>query len=136
MQDGQILLLVVIVVGLLVALAILVQFARLGSLWLQAFASGVPVSMIRLLAMKLRRVNPRTIIEAEIQATQADIMHDPKFGITADLLENHYILGGDVPRVIQALVAAKRSGIELDFKQAADIDLADHDILTRAVAER
>jgi uncharacterized protein YqfA (UPF0365 family) len=49
--------------------------------------------------------------------------------IDSDLLETHYLAGGDVLRVSKALVAANKAGIELSFAKAAAIDLAGRDVL-------
>jgi uncharacterized protein YqfA (UPF0365 family) len=54
---------------------------------------------------------------------------DPTTGITTQRLEAHYLAGGNVPRVIHAIVAAHRADIDLDFDRAAAIDLAGRDVL-------
>ena len=41
-----------------------------------------------------------------------------------DQLEAHYLAGGDVDRVVDALIAAERAAIPLTFERAAAIDLA------------
>ena len=60
---------------------------------------------------------------------QAGVGTDPQTGITTKRLEAHYLAGGDVPRVINAIVAAQRADIDLDFDRAAAIDLAGRDVL-------
>ena len=62
-------------------------------------------------------------------AMQAGVGTDPETGITTNMLEAHYLAGGDVPRVISAIVAAQRADIDLDFDRAAAIDLAGRDVL-------
>jgi len=114
--------------GLLV-IAFLVFFARYFSLWLQAYMSNARVSPFSLIGMGLRQVNPRVIVDAKIMAMQAGVGTDPETGITTSLLEAHYLAGGDVPRVISAIVAAQRADIDLDFDRAAAIDLAGRDVL-------
>ena len=44
-------------------------------------------------------------------------------------LETHYLAGGNVDRVINALIAAQRSNIEMPFEKASAIDLAGRDVL-------
>jgi uncharacterized protein YqfA (UPF0365 family) len=44
-------------------------------------------------------------------------------------LEAHYLAGGDVDRVINALIAAQRASIALEFERAAAIDLAGRNVL-------
>ena len=115
-------------VGLLVV-AFLIFFARYFSLWLQAYMSNARVSPFSLIGMGLRQVNPRVIVDAKIMAMQAGVGTDPETGITTSMLEAHYLAGGDVPRVISAIVAAQRADIDLDFDRAAAIDLAGRDVL-------
>jgi uncharacterized protein YqfA (UPF0365 family) len=100
-----------------------------GKLWLQAFVSNARVSIWSLIGMSLRQVHARTIVEAKIMAMQAGVGTDPETGITTRRLEAHYLAGGNVPRVINALIAAHRADIDLDFDRAAAIDLAGRDVL-------
>jgi uncharacterized protein YqfA (UPF0365 family) len=95
-----------------------------GQLWFQAYWSKARVSFFELLGMSLRKVNARTIVQAKIMATQAGLGD-----ITASKLEAHYLAGGDVPRVIRALIAAQRADLDLDFDRACAIDLAGRDVL-------
>ncbi len=62
-------------------------------------------------------------------AMQAGVGNDPHTGITTRRLEAHYLAGGNVPRVIHAIIAAHRADIDLDFDRAAAIDLAGRDVL-------
>ncbi len=100
-----------------------------GKLWLQAFTSNAYVGITTLIGMSLRQVHSRTIVEAKIMAMQAGVGTDPATGITTRRLEAHYLAGGNVPRVVHALVAAHRADIDLDFDRAAAIDLAGRDVL-------
>jgi uncharacterized protein YqfA (UPF0365 family) len=79
--------------------------------------------------MSFRQVNARVIVEGQIMAMQAGVGTDPKTGITTQRLEAHYLAGGNVPRVITAIIAAHRADIDLDFDRAAAIDLAGRDVL-------
>jgi uncharacterized protein YqfA (UPF0365 family) len=117
---------VIAVVALgLVALTMLLLVFSYGQLWFQAFWSRARVTFLELLGMSLRKVNARTIVQARIMATQAGLGRD----ITCRRLEAHYLAGGDVPRVIRALIAAHRADLDLDFDQACAIDLAGRDVL-------
>jgi len=113
-----------LVLGLF-ALTLLLLIFNYGQLWFQAFWSKAPVTFLELLGMSLRKVNARTIVQARIMATQAGIGRD----VTARRLEAHYLAGGDVPRVIRALIAAHRADLDLDFDRACAIDLAGRDVL-------
>ena len=100
-----------------------------GQIWLQAYMSNTPINPFTLVFMSLRQVPPRTIIDARIQAMQAGVGQDPTTGITTARLEAHYLAGGNVGRVINAIIAAHRADIDLDFDRAAAIDLAGRDVL-------
>ena len=52
------------------------------------------------------------------------------------MLEQHFLAGGNVDRVVDALIAAQKADIPLDFKRATAIDLAGRDVLTRGQDER
>ncbi|MBX7166073.1 MAG: flotillin-like protein FloA [Pirellulales bacterium] len=117
--------LLLILIGVILAIA----FLAYGRLWLQALMSNAHVGFARLIAMSLRQVNARTIIQARIMAMQAGLSRDKKSGITNQRLEAHYLAGGNVMRVIEALIAAQRADLDLDFDRAAAIDLAGRDVL-------
>lgn len=92
-------------------------------LWVSALASGVRVGIITLVAMRLRRVIPSRIVNPQIKATKAGL------GLNINQLESHYLAGGNVDRVVNALIAAQRANIPLGFERAAAIDLAGRDVL-------
>lgn len=98
-------------------------------LWIQAKTSNARVSMLSLIGMGFRQVDPRTIVNAKIMATQAGMDISEPDGITTARLEAHYLAGGNVLKVIQAIIAAQRARIDLDFDRAVAIDLAGRDCL-------
>ena len=100
-----------------------------GRLWFQAYMSNARVSLLSLVGMSLRQVNTRVILQAKIMALQAGVGSDPHTGITTRRLEAHYLAGGNVPGVINAIIIAHRADIDLDFDRAAAIDLAGRDVL-------
>jgi len=91
-------------------------------LWVAAWSSGTYVGLMNLIAMRLRRVAPAAIVNPRITAMKAGL------DIPIDLLESHYLAGGNVTRVVNALISADKAGIQLQFKQAAAIDLAGRDV--------
>lgn len=115
------------VVGIIFIAIILLLFLmllfRYGWLYIQALASGAPVSIIQLVGMTFRRVNSRIIVESRIMAKKAGLEMD------TELLEAHYLAGGNVPNVVRALIAANKANIDLIFNQACAIDLAGRDVL-------
>jgi uncharacterized protein YqfA (UPF0365 family) len=111
---------------LLLVVIIIVMFFFVGSslsLWVQALVSGAKVGLFNIVFMKFRKVPPRLVVKAKIMAVKAGI------AITTDELESHYLAGGDVMRVVQALIAADKANIDLKFKRAAAIDLAGRNVL-------
>ncbi len=92
-------------------------------LWVSAVAAGVKVSLLSLVAMRLRRVPPHRIILPLIKADKAGI------DVSQDQLEAHFLAGGNVDRVVNALIAADKARIALPFDRAAAIDLAGRDVL-------
>jgi uncharacterized protein YqfA (UPF0365 family) len=110
-------------------LIILILILTYGKMWFQAYMSSARVSLLNLVGMSLRKVDARVIVQAKIMAMQAGVGTDPHTGITTRRLEAHYLAGGDVPRVIRAIIAAQRADIDLDFDRAAAIDLAGRDVL-------
>ena len=77
--------------------------------------------------MRFRKVNPGLIVRGKIIAAQAGL--DESDGVSTAALEMHYLAGGNVPLVVQALVAARKAKLDLDFDRLAAIDLAGGDLL-------
>ena len=118
-------------VGVLVVFAIIVVAIvfNYGTIWFQAYMSNASISLLSLIGMSFRRVNSRTIVQAKIMAVQAGVGQEKQTGVTTRRLEAHFLAGGDVPRVIKAIIAAHRADIDLDFDRATAIDLAGRDVL-------
>ena len=114
---------------LLVAVVLVIIFLMYGNLWFQAYMSSADVSLMNLVGMGFRQVNPRVIVTAKVMAKQAGLNIDRRDGISTERLEAHYLAGGNVMGVINAIIAAHRAGIDLDFDRAAAIDLAGRDVL-------
>ncbi len=112
----------IVVVGLFL-LFFLIVIGQFLNLWVQALVSGARVGMFELIGMKLRKVDPKTIVFSRIRAMKAGI------DLSTRQLETHYLSGGRVPSVINALIAADRAKIELPWDTSCAIDLAGRDIL-------
>jgi uncharacterized protein YqfA (UPF0365 family) len=109
-----------VTIGVIVVLALvvaLILFNFLG-IWIRARVADAPVSMITMIAMRLRGVPVAQVVDARITATKAGIR------IESDPIEAHYSAGGDVNNVILSLIAASKAGIALDWNRACAIDLA------------
>ena len=121
---------VVVALVALIALLSIIVMMLYGKLWFRAYMSGAHVRMVSLIGMTFRQVTPRVIVEAKIMAVQAGLVAgDTQSGISTDRLEAHYLARGNVPNVINAIIAAHRAGMDLDFDRAAAIDLAGRDVL-------
>jgi uncharacterized protein YqfA (UPF0365 family) len=92
-------------------------------LWIAALASGAHVGLFTLVAMRLRRVAPKSIVEPRISAVKAGLQ------MPLNLLEGHYLAGGNVQAVVNALISADKANIDLKFARAAAIDLAGRNVL-------
>jgi len=117
--------------GLLILLGLGFAFAMLkyGSLWLQAFLSRADIALLSMIGMGFRQVRPEVIVQAKVMAVQAGLDINRRTGMSTSRLEAHYLAGGDVLKVIHAIIAAHRANIDLDFDRAAAIDLAGRDVL-------
>jgi uncharacterized protein YqfA (UPF0365 family) len=115
-----------LVVAVMVGAVILINY---GKLWFQAYMSSADISVWSLIGMDMRRVRKQVIVDAKIMAAQAGLDINRRTGISTQRLEAHYLAGGDVHRVIRAIIAAHRARIDLDFDRAAAIDLAGRDVV-------
>lgn len=111
-----------LIAGILIFIALFFHYVPF-LLWLSAKVSGVHISLIQLFLMRLRNVPPSIIVHALIEAHKAGLNN-----ITRDDLEAHYLAGGRVERVVNALVSASKANIDLSFQMATAIDLAGRDV--------
>ena len=111
-----------LLVLIIAAVMIFLHFVPLG-LWISALAADVRVSIITLVGMRMRRVPPSKIILPLIKANKAGL------DVQVNQLEAHYLAGGNVDKVVDALIAAHRAQIPLPFERSAAIDLAGRDVL-------
>jgi uncharacterized protein YqfA (UPF0365 family) len=86
--------------------------------WLRAFAAGARVTFMELIALRLRSVPVGLVVDVRITAIKSGL--DP----TIDDLSTHFLAGGNIEMVVQALIAARKAGIHLDYDRACAIDLA------------
>lgn len=121
---------ILIVAAMAIIVVIIGLFAVMANffwLWAQSFTTGAGVGFWDLIGMWFRRVDARSIVRSKVMAVQAGLMDSE---VSSQALEAHYLAGGNVPQLIRALVAARKSKIiTLEFSQAAAIDLAGRDIL-------
>jgi len=110
-----------VVVGIVILMVL--AWAVPVRLWIEAIFAGVRVGLGDLIGMRLRKVNPASVIRPLIAATKAEL------NLSTKDLEAHYLAGGRVDRVVKALISANKANIDLSFQRAAAIDLAGRDVL-------
>ena len=111
-----------LIVIVIVAVMVFLYFVPLG-LWISALAANVNVGIITLIGMRMRRVPPAKIVMPLVKANKAGL------DVSVNQLEAHYLAGGNVNRVVDALIASHRAQISLPFERSAAIDLAGRDVL-------
>ncbi len=112
-----------LVIAGLLFLVFLVIFSKYIGLYIRAFTSRASIGPLNLVVMSLRKVNPQVIVDAKIMAVQAGLDV-----ITTREMEAHYLAGGNVQRLVRALIAAHRADIALDWETGAAIDLAGRNV--------
>jgi uncharacterized protein YqfA (UPF0365 family) len=117
------LLIVAAAVGGAVLLVFAVIIALFFNLWLQAKASGVPVTFLEMAMMRLRRINPAMVVGSAVPMYKA--------GLDVDMLDiqAHVLAGGNLDAVTDALIRADKADLGMDFRTLAAIDLAGRDVL-------
>ncbi len=115
--------LILILVSLIVLVVVGMILLNFFGLWFQALMSKADVSLVQLIGMRFRKVPAKSIVESKIMGIKAGLE------LGTEDLEAHYMAGGHVQRVVQALIAADKANIPLTFKRAAAIDLAGRNVL-------
>ncbi len=101
-----------------IALGIVFILFSFFTTWLKAFLAGAPVNIATLVAMRLRGVPYSLVVDARITAAKAGLELD------TDQLESHYLAEGNLVQTVQALIAANKAGLALNWERACAIDLA------------
>ena len=115
-------LLIIMLLPIVIVLVLFFYFVPIG-LWISAISAGTKVSILSLIGMRFRRVSPYNIIPELIRANKAGL------GVGSSQLESHFLSGGHIKNVIDALIAAERANIELNWDLACAIDLAGRNVL-------
>jgi uncharacterized protein YqfA (UPF0365 family) len=112
-----------LIIGMiLIGSMIFLYFIPLG-LWVTAYFSGVKLKLVRdLVGMRLRKVPPTRIVRPLITAHKAGIYLD------TPQVEAHFLAGGQIQNVVNALISADKANIDLTFERATAIDLAGRDV--------
>ena len=109
---------------ILIVVLLLLYFVPVG-LWIQGIVSlGIgKIGIVDLIRMRLRKISPRLVTDGVINLHKAGLNQ-----ITTDMLETHYLAGGQLGNVVKALIAADKANIPLPFETATAIDLAGRDV--------
>ncbi|MCG6191571.1 flotillin-like FloA family protein [Maribellus maritimus] len=106
----------------LIIFFIALYFIPLGH-WFAATISGVRISLMELLLMRLRRSPVKEIVEGLIVSTKGGL------NLSRDQLEAFALSGGNINNVVNGMVAAKRAGFPLSFQNAIKADSQGLDIV-------
>jgi len=112
---NSLIIIIPVVIAIFIGAAVFISFI---GVWLKARLNGAPVSVLNLLGMRLGGVPYSLVVDARITAVKAGIE------VTTDKISAHFLAGGNVVPTVQALVAAQKAGIVLDWDRACAIDLA------------
>ncbi|MCD6180188.1 MAG: flotillin-like protein FloA [Bacteroidales bacterium] len=110
-----------VIIAVVISIWILFVYIPVG-LWFSALVSGVRISLIQLVLMRWRNVPPKIIVNAMITSKKAGLE------LTRDELEAHYLAGGKIKNVVEALISADKANMALNFQTATAIDLAGRDV--------
>lgn len=120
-MESNVLIIIAIGVASLFGLWLIFYFIPVG-LWFSALVSGVRISLLQLVLMRWRKIPPAIIVNSLIAATKAGLK------LNRNELEAHYLAGGRLKSVVNALISADKANMGLDFKAATAIDLAGRDV--------
>ena len=115
---------IIMLAFLLIFVFLLFYFVPVG-MWIQGVVSlGLGrITIIDLIRMRLRKISPRLIVDGVINTHKAGLIN-----VKTDMLETHYLAGGNVVNVVFALIASDKANISLTFETATAIDLAGRDV--------
>jgi len=112
----------IVLAVLLVAISVFIGMVPM-KVWIRTLVSGCHIPMTKLIGMRLRKLDCKLIIENYILAQKAGL------SLTISDLETHYMAGGHIDKLVDALIAAHSAKLDLTLEQAIAIDLADRDVV-------
>ncbi len=109
---------------ILIVILLILYFVPVG-MWIQGIVSlGIGrIRIVDLIRMRLRKISPRLVTDGVINLHKAGLD-----AISTDMLETHFLAGGNVQNVVSALIASDKASIPLTFETATAIDLAGRDV--------
>lgn len=115
----------VLMLSMIFIVVLLVLYFVPVGMWIQGIVSlGLGrIRIVDLIRMRLRKISPRLVTDGVINLHKAGLE-----SISTDMLETHFLAGGNVQNVVSALIASDKASIPLTFETATAIDLAGRDV--------
>src|SRR5437764_3839834 len=110
-------------IGLIVFLIFLLIFFSFVKLWIQSLLAGAKIGMLDMIRMKLLNIDYGIIVRQKIALVQAGVK------VSTTDLEQHVLARGNLQKVVTAVIAAHKAGLDLPWRVAAAIDLAGRNVL-------
>jgi uncharacterized protein YqfA (UPF0365 family) len=92
-------------------------FAMFFSTWIQAFLSGVPLTILELIGMRLRQTDIKAVVRALIMARHGGV------GIPSVEMEKAWAQGVDLEKVTLAIIEARKQNMDLTFQDLVDAEV-------------
>ena len=103
----------------LVGLLLLIVFfyvLKFYLIWLRGSVANAPITLLQLVALQLRKVPARKIVDTRINLVKAGIE------VSVEDLSTHYLAGGNIINVAAGMIKAKEKNLKLSFDQACALD--------------
>lgn len=122
--------LIVLVFTLVIGVIAIIVMGNYAATWLQGYLAGANIPFVEIVAMTLRKVDAKLVVRNRVKAVQAGLTKAQEVNLRD--LQAHYLAGGDIDKVVDALIVASRNGVNLSWSEAAAIDLSGKDVITVA----
>jgi uncharacterized protein YqfA (UPF0365 family) len=109
-------------VGIIVFLVFIFIFFNFVQLWIQAYLAGAKIGFLDMIRMKLLKLDYAMLVRQNIALVKAGVK------VPVQDMEAHVLSRGNVQRVVGAVIAAHKAGMDLPWRVAAAIDLAGRDV--------
>src|SRR5438094_1196244 len=110
-------------IGLLVFLILMLIFFSFVKLWIQSLLAGAKIGILDMIRMKLLNIDYAVVVRQKIALVQAGVK------VSTTDLEQHVLARGNLQKVVTAVIAAHKAGLDLPWRVAAAIDLAGRNVL-------
>jgi uncharacterized protein YqfA (UPF0365 family) len=111
-----------VLIGLIAVAILVICFILLPSLWFRSLISGAYIRPVKLLRIRMKRLEAKLIVTEYIKAKKSGV------NVTINQLENHVQAKGNISNVVNACMAAVNAGITLPIQVAMAVDLSGRDI--------